>query len=257
MLKRFWNYMKALLSGGLDKLESPDLLLEQAQREMQESHARNRERAVQAITAKNNLQQSVDDMQKKTDMLGAKAELALKRGDRDLALQLLKEKQSYEASLTATKESLTQAIEASEQVKTAIKREEERIRQKTAEALRMKAEWKSTEIQNAINKALDGIGTIEDSTQAFERAQKKIGNARSEASARAEMAKTRVENRLADLDGAQADVNASNELSQLEAKLGMNAQTKTATATTVSTTSESDLERQLRELEQKVGNANG
>jgi len=257
MLKRIWNYIKSLLSGGLNTLENPDILLEQAQREMTEVHARNRERAVQAITQKNNLQQMVDDLQKKTDMLGAKAELAVKRGERDLALQLLKEKQSYESSLTATRASLAQAIDTSEQVKVAIKREEERIRQKTAEALRMKAEWKNAQIQNAINKALDGIGTMEDSTQAFERAQAKINNAKSEAGARAEMAKTRVENRLADLEVAEGDIAATNELAALEAKLGMGPTTKTAAPTTVTTSAESDLERQLRELEAKVGGANG
>jgi hypothetical protein len=35
--------------------EDPEVLLSQAQREMTEMHARNRERAVQAITQKNNL----------------------------------------------------------------------------------------------------------------------------------------------------------------------------------------------------------
>ena len=256
MLNRFWNYIKALLSGGLDKMENPDILLEQAQREMQEVHARNRERAVQAITQKNNLQQMVDDLQKKTTTLQAKAELALKRGDRDLALQLLKEKESYQTSLTTTQASLEQAIETSEQVKVAIKREEERIRQKTAEALAMKAQWKNAQIQVAINKALDGIGTIEDSTQAFGRAQQKIRSAQSEAGARAEMAKTRVENRLADLDVAESDVAAENALAAMEAKLGMGSTTNVAKPATVSTT-DSDLEAQLRALEQKVGSANG
>ncbi len=257
MLKRFWNYIKALLSGGLDTLENPDLLLEQAARDMQEVHARNRERAVQAITQKNNLQQMVDDLQKKTTQLEAKAELAVKRGDKDLALQLLKEKESYSVSLTTTKASLEQAIETSESVKVAIKREEERIRQKTAEALALKAQWKNAQIQNAINKALDGIGTMEDSTQAFTRAQGKIRNAQSEAGARAEMAKTRVDNRLADLDVAESDIAAENALAAMEAKLGMNATTNTAKPAIVTATTDSDLEAQLRALEQKVGSANG
>ena len=78
------------------------------------------------------------------------------------------------------------AIETSEAVKVAIKREEEKIRQKTAEALALKAQWKNAQIQNAIHKALDGIGSIEDSTQAFGRAQEKIRNAQSEAGARAD-----------------------------------------------------------------------
>ena len=94
MFKRLLNVIKSWLGFGIDKLENPELLLQQAQEEMKAAAARNRERAVQAITQKNNLQQMVDDLQKTVDNLQAKAELSLKRGDRDLALQLLKEKRS-------------------------------------------------------------------------------------------------------------------------------------------------------------------
>lgn len=256
MLKRFFNYIKSLFGVALDKVEDPELLLSQAQREMHEMHAKNRERAVQAITQKNNLQQMVDDLQKRTDNLQAKAELALKRGDRDLALQLLKEKQSYEVSLSTTKEHLAQAIETSEAVKTHIKREEERIRQKTAEALAMKAQWKSNQIQIAINKQLDSIGNIEDSTQAFGRAQEKIRNATSEAQARAELAKGKVSEKLAQLDAAEHDVHAESELAALEAKLGMGS-APAPQVTTTRTSADSDIERQLAELEARVGGGSG
>jgi phage shock protein A len=257
MLKRLWNYLKSLFGAGMDKLEDPELLLTQAQREMQEMHAKNRERAVQAITQKNNLQQMVDDLQKRVDNLQAKAELALKRGDRDLALTLLKEKQSYEISLNTTREQLAQAIETSEAVKQHIKREEERIRQKTAEALALKAAWKSNQIQIAINKQLDGLGNVEDSTAVFERAQQKIRNASSEASARAEMARGRVENRLAQLEASEGDVAAESELAQLEAKLGLGSAPTTTTTTTTTSSAGSDIERQLAELEARVGGGNG
>jgi phage shock protein A len=257
MLKRLWRYIVALLSGGLDKMEDPEVLLSQAQREMQEMHARNRERAVQAITQKNNLQQMVDDTQKRVDNLQAKAELALKRGDRDLALQLLKEKQHYETTLTATTASLAQAVETSEAVKNAIRREEERIRQKTAEALALKAQWKNSQIQIAMNRALEGMGGIEDTTQVFDRAQAKIRNANSESLARAEMAKQRVENRVADLDEAVGDTAAEQELAALESRFGLGSTTPAPTTTTTTTAADSDIERQLAELEAKVGGTGG
>jgi phage shock protein A len=241
-----------MFGAGLDKLEDPELLLSQAQTEMRELHAKNRERAVQAITQKNNLQQMVDDTQKRVDMLQQKAELALKRGDRDLALQLLKEKQQFEVTLTATRESLNQAIETSEAVKTAIKREEERIRQKTAEALALKAQWKNSQIQIAMNKALDSMTGIDDTEQAFGRAQAKIKNANSEMMARSELAKQKVENRMTELDVAEGDIAAENELSALESKLGLGS-TPVPQTTVKAAGNESDIERQLAELEAKVG----
>ncbi len=71
-----------------------------------------------------------------------------------------------------TQQNLAQAIETVDAVKTAIKREEETIRQKTAEALALKAQWKNSQIQNAMHKALDNIGGgIAGMEQTFGRAQ--------------------------------------------------------------------------------------
>jgi len=62
MFSRLINLIKSWFGFGLDKLENPDILLDQAKREMHEMHARNRERAVAAITQKNNLQSMVDEL---------------------------------------------------------------------------------------------------------------------------------------------------------------------------------------------------
>lgn len=252
MLKRLINLIKSWFGFGLDKLENPDILLDQAKREMQEMHSKNRERAVQAITQKNNLQQMVDDLQKQVDNLQAKAEFALKRGDRDLALQLLKEKQSYEQSLATTRESLATAIETAESVKAHIKQEEELIRRKTAEALQLKAQWKSAQIQNEIEKQLSGMGQFEDTESAFNRAQEKIKGALNESRARAELGKTRVETRIQSLEVSERDVAAESELAQLESKLGLSSAPEQTTVTAPTT----DIERQLAELEAKVGGGN-
>ncbi len=251
MFKRLINLFRSWFGFGLDKLENPDILLDQARREMQEMHQRNRERAVQAITQKNNLQQMVDDLQKTVDNLQSKAEFALRRGERDLALQLLKEKQSYEESLATTKESLAQSIETAEQVKLHIKQEEEMIRRKTAEALQLKAQWKSAQIQNEIEKQLSGMGQLEDTDSAFSRASEKVKGAINESRARAELGKTRVESRVRELEVSERDLEAEQLLADLEMKMGLSstpAPTQTASATT-----DSDIERQLAELEAKVG----
>ena len=250
MFKRFLMVLRSWFGAGIEKLEDPELLLQQAQEEMRSMHNKNRERAVQAITQKNNLQQMVDETQKHVDNLQQKAELALKRGDRDLALQVLKEKQSYEQTLQMTRVQLEQAIDTSEQVKEAIKREDAKIRQKTAEALALKAQWKNNQIQIAMNKALEGIQGIEDTDQAFGRASAKIKNANSEMLARSELSKGKVQSRLDQLDVAEGDIAAQNELDALESKLGLSSATATQTAVKPV---ETDIERQLAELEARVG----
>ncbi len=144
MLKRWWRYFLALFSTDIDKVEDPEVLLSQAQREMEEMHARNRKRAVQAITQKNNLQQMVDDTQKRVDNTQAKIERAREQGDEVLAEQLIHEKAGYEETLTLTRRNLAQAVETVDRIKAEIKRQEEAIRAKTAEALALKAQWKKS-----------------------------------------------------------------------------------------------------------------
>jgi len=253
MLGRIMRYIKGLLGFKLDQLEDPEILLQQAQQEMRENQAKNRERAVQAITQKNNLQALVDQTQKTVDNLQAKAEVALRNGDKDLARQLLVEKQQYEGTLVGTKQSLQAALDSIEAIKTAIRHEEERIRAKTAQALAMKAQWKQSQIEISINKALEGF-TTDGTDQAFERAQQKISNSRSESMARTELAKESLTGRVAALDDVQANSAADAELAQLEQKLGLAPKSATVSpATATNPVPADDLDRQLQELEAKVG----
>ncbi len=257
MLSRIMRYMKGLLGFKLDQLEDPEILLQQAQQEMREAQAKNRERAVQAITQKNNLQALVDQTQKMVDNLGAKAEFALKNGDRDLARQLLVEKGQYDNTLTSTKASLAQALETTEAVKQAMRREEERIRAKTAQALSMKAQWKQAQIENSMNKALEGM-SADGTDQAFERAASKISNARSEGQARTELARESLSGKLAGLDDVQASNAADDELAQMEQRLGLSSKPAVSAAAPHTTAANaSDIDRQLQELEARVGGGGG
>lgn len=256
MFGRIWRYLKGLFGMKLDEMEDPDVLLAQAQQEMRENQAKNRERAVQAITAKNNLQNEVDKTQKIVANLQAKAEMALKSGQRDLARQLLIEKQQYDGTLTSMQTSLASANETVEAVKVAIRREEERIRAKTAEAMALKTQWKQSQIEISINKALEGM-TTDGTDQAFERASAKIANSRSESAARGELQRESLNGRIAGLEDVQANSAADEELAQMEQRMGLAPATQTQTTAPTTPAAASDIDRQLQELEAKVGGGGG
>ena len=55
-MKRFFNWLKALFNRTMDKVEDPEMMLDQAKRDMQASVIQNRERAIQAITQRNELE---------------------------------------------------------------------------------------------------------------------------------------------------------------------------------------------------------
>ena len=268
MWQRFWRYLNALINGKLDEWEDPEIILNQATREMKENQIKNRELAVQAITQKNNLQAEVDKEERMVAELERRATVSVQAGNRELAKQFLKEKALHDQTLESMRTNLISATEAAEKVKLAIKSEEERIRRKTAEALAMKANMKQAQIQIKINKALDQFQFSENEQQ-WSHVNERITSMQSEAAARAEIANTSIDSKLRDMEVSQMDVEADRQLAELESKLNMG----TSTATNYSTNTvqqvqtigggtvasngngkpESDIDRQLRELEEKLG----
>jgi len=261
MLTRILNYLKAAFGIKLDQWEDPEVLLKQAQDEMAEMHRKNKERAVQAITQRNLLQDEVNKTNQQVQNLQSKAELALKNGNRDLARQLLVEKQTLEAGLPPLTASLEKANEITEQLKVTMKREEEAIRARAAQAMMMKTQLKQAQIENSINKALDKMESVGNQDEAFQRAQAKIGAIAAESSARTELGKTRMSTQIADLGDLAASSAADDELAKMEQRLGLApapAPTTTAAATSnpsaaAAAAAAASAEQELAQLEQQLG----
>lgn len=129
--------------------------LDRAKQQMAEMHARHRARAVQAITQKNNLLNQVEDLKRTLVRLDEKIAMA---GSEELAEKFRREKREYEQSLVTAEEILAQAEETAEQIKVAIQREEELIRQQTADVLALKAKWGQADIQLEMERELRRIG---------------------------------------------------------------------------------------------------
>jgi phage shock protein A len=158
-MRRHLGLLRQLLTyRSPEPLQSAEELLGQAQRRMQELHARNRERAVAAIEHKNNLRAQVASLEARAGELEAKAGYAERKGQHEVARSFRSEKQGYEKALSALRETLAEADDAAEQVKLAIKREEELVREKTAQTLALKAQWKQAAVQGELEKQLKDAG---------------------------------------------------------------------------------------------------
>ena len=247
-MKRFFAWLKAIFNRGMDNLEDPDIMLDQARRDMQQALASNREKAVQAITQKNRLQNMLDEAERKGAQLEAQASTALRQGNRELARQFLREKANTDATISTLKTTLAQAVETVESVKVAIKRQEEEVRRKAAEALAMKAQWKQAQIQDSITKALDGLTFESEFEGSFAAAKEKIQNKQAEASARSEMYSGSVQGKIMAMEDQAMDAAAEQQLAELEEKLGLASPNVAAEPAK----EESDVDSQLDELEKRL-----
>ena len=154
-------------------LDNAERMLERAQQQMHEVQARNRERMVEAITQKNNLQALLDQTEKMVENMRAKADNAYAEGNIVLERQLRVEQQRYQQSVQQMETSLQSAIKTTEAVKIAMRAQEESVRTRTAQALAMRASYKQAQIEFEIEKSRLGMTTTK-AGDLFERAQAKI-----------------------------------------------------------------------------------
>lgn len=263
-MNRLFNWIKGLFNSAMDKVEDPEVMLDQAKRDMQQALVSNRERAVAAITQKNRLAGMLEETRGKSAKLEAQAAQALKTGNRELATGFMREKMNNDALITQLQGSYEGAVQTVEAVKVALKRQEEEVKSKTAEALAMKAQWKQAQIQNSIAKALDGL-TFENQFEGFGAVSERIKNAQAEAGARTEMQGSSLQGQMMAMEDQARDLEAEGELEKLEARLGMGttvAAPQTAQTVTVSgpaapaspqeAAASSEAERQLAELEARL-----
>jgi len=156
--------------------DDAEMMLQRAWQQMREMQEKNRERTVQVITQKNNLQALVARMEQMVARLEEQARAAGKEGDAEREQALLAERGQSLLTLAQTQASLQRAIEMTEAVKTAMRREEDAIRARTAQALAMKAQYKQAQIEFEIEKSRLGM-TTSYASDLFERAQAKIQQA--------------------------------------------------------------------------------
>lgn len=221
---RLWRLIKGWLLIGVEKAEDPEVILAEAQESMRRELERAKEQAVQAIAARNQLRQTLQDLQNRAASLEAKARAALKVGDEELARQLLIEKATYDQQVETLQAQVQQAEAASEAVKANIKKMEAHVRQRAAQRLALVAGWKQAKIQEQLNKSLSGI-SLDSQNEAFSRAEDRIRQLQSQADARVELAQGGLDAKLSKLENTVANDQADQALAALKAQMGMGPQT--------------------------------
>lgn len=158
MLQRLLILIKSWFGIGPDKFEHPEILLDQAKREMDFIHARNRERAEQAEANRDNLASMAEDSKKRIDELDAEIEAAQSNNNVEVEQQLSQEKRKWQALWEETKADLAKAIEAAEAIRNHVEREREEIQRKNAEMLVLKSEWEAARNASTFSQSPPGGG---------------------------------------------------------------------------------------------------
>lgn len=217
IFSRMTDVLKANINDLLDKAEDPEKMVKQMVIEMEEAVNKATTAVGTAIANQKRLEKQYNENKKLSDDWQNKAIQAVNAGRDDLASQALAKKTTYMNSATSLEPVLQQATQTAEQMKAQLaqlkaKLDEARVRQNT-----LIARHQAAKAKKMIAQQMSGIGG--GAFGNFDRFEKKIEDAESEADAHSELAgeNTSLDDEFKKLETSST---VDSELAALKAQLG-------------------------------------
>ena len=216
LFDRIWRVIRANLNSLVSQAEDPEKILEQTVLDMQEDLFQLRQAVAQAIATQKRTERQCSQAQATGDEWYKRAQLALQKGEEDLAREALTRRKSYQDTAEAMQAQLGQQRGIVDQLRQNMMKLESKISEaKTKKDLYI-ARARSAKASQQISEMLERTNPG-GAMQAFERMEEKVLQMEAQAEAVAELGTDDLEKRIASL-GEADEVEA--ELAALKSQLG-------------------------------------
>ncbi|ARV61647.1 hypothetical protein BZZ01_26210 [Nostocales cyanobacterium HT-58-2] len=217
LFDRIRRVVSANLNDLVNKAEDPEKMLEQAILEMQEDLVQLRQGVAQAIAAQKRTEKQYNDAQHEINKWQRNAQLALQKGDENLARQALERKKTFTDTANALKASLDQQTVQVENLKRNLIQLESKISEAKTKKEMLKARITAAKAQEQLQGMVRGMSTGS-AMAAFERMEDKVLMQEARAQSAAELAGADLETQFAKLESS-SDVD--DELAALKAQMSL------------------------------------
>ncbi len=214
---RVKRVVSANLNDLVNKAEDPEKMLEQAILEMQEDLIQLRQGVAQAIAAQKRTEKQYNDAYNETNKWQRNAQLALQKGDENLARQALERKKTFNESGNELKTSLDQQTVQVDSLKRNLIQLESKISEAKTKKEMLKARITAAKAQEQLQGMVRGMNSSS-AMAAFERMEEKVLMQEARAQSSAELAGADLESQFAALE-AGSDVD--DELAALKAQMSL------------------------------------
>jgi phage shock protein A len=246
LVKKWWKYLTAKLTGSFNERADPKVQLEQAIMESQQQHKRLKEQAVNVIAGQKQAEIRLNDKMAELEKLDANARQALimaadaeKSGDTAKAAQYTSAAETIanqlitvEKDVESLKAMVLESTEAADQAKAAVAQNSRLLQEKIAEKSKLLSQLEQAKMQEEMNEAMAQLSeTVGDDVPTLKEVEEKIQARYAKAKAHGELSEASVESRVLEVEQATANVEAHGRLSQLRAELGLDSGTATNTST--------------------------
>lgn len=251
LFDRIGRVVRANLNDLVNKAEDPEKILEQAVIEMQEDLIQLRQAVAQTIAQQKRSQQQYNQAQSQANQWQSRAQLALQKGDENLAREALQRKKGYVETANTLEISLRQQTEQVETLKRNLVSLESKISEAKTKKNMFKARAQAAKANEQLNNVLGGINTSS-ATSAFERMEEKVMIQEAKSQAAAELMGSGLEEQFRALE-AGSDVD--DELAAMKAQLAgapANQPQLSPSEPTDSSASNPEIDSELEELRREL-----
>jgi len=199
----------------LGAMEDPAKILDQSVADMQADLVKLRQAVATAIASQKRIQNQPEQAEAQANTWYERAELALKKGEEDLAREALGRRKTCQDTATALNTQLQSQAGQVEQLKRSLVQLESKIAEAKTKKDMLKARAQAAQAQEQLQSAVGSLGT-NSAMAAFEQMEEKVQALEARSQAAAELAGADLESQFAALEGAP-EVDA--ELEALKGKL--------------------------------------
>lgn len=217
LFDRISRVVKANLNDMVSNAEDPEKMLEQSILEMQEDLVQLRQGVAQAIAAQKRTEQQYNQAQNEANKWQRNAQLALQKGDENLARQALERKKSFAETATTLKTNLDGQVGQIDTLKRSLIGLESKISEAKTKKDMLKARISAAKAQEQLQSTVGKIGTSS-AMAAFERMEEKVLLQEARAQSAQELVGADLESQFAQLE-AGSDVD--DELAALKAQMSL------------------------------------
>jgi len=221
LLDRLSRLLRANLNSFVSDAEDPIKILDQSVADMQEDLVKLRQAVAKAIASQKRLENQAAQSKEQTKNWFSRAELALKKGEEDLAREALSRKKTFQETF----ESLSTQFQAQngqvEKLKKSLLLLERKIAESRTKKDMLKARAQAAKAQQQIQSAVGDLGS-KSAKAAFERMEEKVEALEASGQAALELAGEDLESKFAALEGGD-DLEKELEILRSQLKSGVEA----------------------------------
>lgn len=215
LFDRLWRVIRANINSLVGAAEDPEKILEQAVMDMQEDLVQLRQAVAGAIAAQKRTDRQCSQAESTAAEWYQRAQLALQKGEENLAREALTRKKSYQETATAMKASLGQQNAVVTKLKDNMRALESKISEAKSKKDMYIARARSAKASERLQEMMGNLNTGS-ALSAFERMEEKVMQLESRSEAIAELGTNDLEKKFLSLEGAE-DVDS--ELAAMKAQM--------------------------------------